>query len=151
MFGLFQRRSRNFFSQEQKDAIVKAIQAAEKNTSGEIRVHVEDRCFKKDVMDCALKVFKKLNMHETEQRNGVLFYLTLRSKRFAIVGDEGIDKAVPENFWKDVKNLLAEYYKQELFAEGLIAGIGLAGEKLKAYFPYQEDDVNELPDDISFS
>jgi uncharacterized membrane protein len=151
MFVFFQKRSRNFFSQEQKDAIVKAIQAAEKNTSGEIRVHIEDRCFKKDVMNCALKIFKKLNMHKTEQRNAVLFYLTLRSKRFAIVGDEGIDKVVPVNFWKEVKNLLAEYYKQGLFDQGLIAGITLTGEKLKEYFPYQEEDINELPDDLSFS
>ncbi len=151
MWGLFQKRSRNFFTAEQKDAIVKAIQEAERNTSGEIRVHIEDRCFRRDVLDCATKAFHRLMMHQTEARNGVLFYLSLRSRRFAIVGDEGIDKLVPEGFWDEVKDVLAARFSKGEFTEGLIAGILMAGEKLKEFFPYQEDDVNELPDDISFN
>ncbi len=151
MWGLFQKRSRNFFSAEQKSAIVKAIQEAEKNTSGEIRVHIEDRCFKKDVLDCATKAFRKLRMHQTAARNGVLFYLSLRSRRFAIIGDEGIDKCVPEDFWNEVKDVLAAHFAKGEFTEGLVAGIRLAGEKLQEFFPYQTDDVNELPDDISFN
>ncbi|NOX87435.1 MAG: TPM domain-containing protein, partial [Calditrichaeota bacterium] len=95
------------------------------------------------------KVFQKLKMHKTALRNGTLIYLALNNKKFAIFGDKGINEKVPENFWEDVKDVMAEHFKQNKFTEGLVAGIGMIGNKLKEFFPYQSDDVNELPDDIS--
>ena len=140
---------KDFFSEEQKAQIVDAVKVAEKETSGEIRVHIENRC-KRDVLDKAAFVFEKLEMHKTELRNGVLFYLAVKDQKFAILGDAGINSSVPDNFWDETKEAMFEEFKQNKFAEGLIKGIQMAGEKLKEFFPYQSDDVNELSDDISF-
>jgi len=139
----------DFFTKEQKEAIKQAVQQAEKETSGEIRVHVENTC-EGDVLDRAATVFDKLGMAQTELRNGVLFYVALKSHKFAILGDLGINAKVPQNFWESTKETIIENFKKGLFAEGLIEGITMAGKELKQWFPYQTDDVNELPDDISF-
>ena len=139
----------NFFSTEQKKQITDAIAKAELNTSGEIRLHVEGRC-KIDVLDRAAYVFEKLEMHKTEQRNGVLFYLAVYDRKFAILGDVGINQVVPADFWDSIKETMLGFFKDGKFADGLSTGILMAGEQLKANFPYQDDDVNELSDEISF-
>jgi uncharacterized membrane protein len=143
------RAAKKIFSAAEKDAIVSAIMEAEKNTSGEIRVHIESS-FKGDVLDQAAFVFDKHKMLETEKKNGVLFYLAVKNKAFAILGDAGINAKVPENFWEDVKSTMQEDFQAGKLAEGLIKGLQMAGQKLKEHFPYQSDDVNELSDDISF-
>jgi uncharacterized membrane protein len=139
----------NFFSVEEKKQITDAIAQAEINTSGEIRLHVEGQC-KIDVLDRAAYVFKQLDMHKTEQRNGVLFYLAVYDRKFAILGDAGINKLVPANFWDEIKETMLTFFKEGQFTEGLSKGILMAGEQLKTNFPYQNDDVNELSDEISF-
>ena len=139
----------NFFTKEQREDIVLAIKSAELDTSGEIRVHIEAKC-KGDAKDQAAYLFKELDMHKTEQRNGVLFYLAVKNRKFAILGDEGINRAVPENFWDRIRDQMLDHFRDNHFAEGLIEGITQAGKQLKAHFPYQKDDKNELPDDISF-
>jgi uncharacterized membrane protein len=141
--------AKNFFSEQDKEKIVNAIKEAEKNTSGEIRVHIENKC-PGDPVERALYWFGKLKMHETELRNGVLFYLAVKSRKFAIIGDKGINKAVPDDFWEKIKENMAMHFRKGEFAQGLTEGILEAGEALKKYFPYQKDDVNELSDDISF-
>ena len=138
-----------FFTEEQKKKITEAVKEAELNTSGEIRLHVEKNC-KIDVLDRAAYIFRKLKMHRTEQRNGVLFYLAIENRKFAILGDAGINKVTPDNFWEDIKETVLEYFKKGEYAEGLSTGIKMAGEALQKYFPYKQDDVNELSNDISF-
>ncbi|HOU97056.1 MAG TPA: TPM domain-containing protein [Bacteroidales bacterium] len=138
-----------FFTKSEKNAILEAIKEAEKNTSGEIRVHIETRC-KEDVLDRAAWIFRKLGMDKTRDRNGVLFYLAVKDRKFAIIGDAGINSKVPEGFWNQIKEIMEKNFKEGHFAEGLSEGIKLAGEKLKEYFPYNRDDINELSDDISF-
>ncbi|MDZ7898696.1 MAG: TPM domain-containing protein [Arcicella sp.] len=140
----------NFFSDTQKAEIIKAIQAAERNSSGEIRVHIEKVCPTSEVLDRAAAVFAEIGMTNTVQQNGVLFYLSIDDRKFAVLGDKGIDKVVPANFWQSTKELLRNHFSQGLFTEGLVKGIYSAGEQLKHFFPYQSDDVNELSDDISF-
>jgi uncharacterized membrane protein len=140
---------RKFFTEQDQEAIKNAIVQAEKGTSGEIRVHIEDT-FSGDVLDQAAYIFKKLKMHETEQRNGVLFYLAIRNRKFAIIGDAGINAKVPEGFWDLIKETMAANFSQNRFAEGLTEGIKLAGEKLIEHFPYLQNDTNELSDEISF-
>jgi uncharacterized membrane protein len=142
-------KASDFFTGKQKNEIVEAIKFAEHETSGEIRVHIGLKC-KGEVLDRAATIFAKLKMHKTKLRNGVLFYLAVEDKKFAVIGDIGINRVVPEGFWDNVKELLKENFKTGKFTEGLVGGIHLAGEKLKANFPYQADDVNELPDEISF-
>jgi uncharacterized membrane protein len=142
--------SQNFLSDTQKAEIIKAIQLAERNSSGEIRVHIEKICATPDVLDRAAEVFAEIGMINTAQQNGVLFYLSIDDRKFAVLGDKGIDKVVPENFWESTKELLRSHFSQGLFTEGLVKGIHSAGQQLKHFFPYQSDDINELPDDISF-
>lgn len=141
--------ARDFFSEEQKKQITDAIAEAEQNTSGEIRLHVEGSC-KIDVLDRAAYVFKQLEMHETAQRNGVLFYLAVNDRKFAIIGDAGINKVVPANFWDQIKETMLGFFKEGSFTEGIATGILMAGEQLKAHFPCQKNDVNELSNEISF-
>lgn len=139
----------DFFSETEKKQLITAIQQAELNTSGEIRLHIESDC-KTDVLDRAAYLFKKLEIHKTAQRNGVLFYLATNDRKFAILGDSGINQIVPEGFWNDIKEMLFEEFKQGNFSFGLEKGVLKAGDILKKHFPYQSNDVNELPDDISY-
>lgn len=140
---------KDFLGKENERLIKEAIGVAEHQTSGEIRVHLEESC-KNDVLDRAAWLFKKLDMHKTKDRNGVLIYLSTNDRKFAIIGDVGINKVVPEGFWNTNKeNMIAHFTKGE-FAEGIINGIKLTGEQLKQFFPYQTDDINELSDEISF-
>lgn len=139
----------NFFKKEEKDDIILAIKSAELETSGEIRVHVEDKC-RGEVKDRAAFLFKQMEMHKTEKRNGVLFYLAVKNRKFAILGDIGINKVVPDNFWDEIRDSMLNHFRENEFAEGLIEAINLAGQQLKEHFPYMKDDVNELPDEISF-
>jgi uncharacterized membrane protein len=142
--------AQHLFNEAQQKAIVDSIKAAELNTSGEVQVHIENTC-KGDVMNRATEVFTHLNMHKTKLRNGVLFYLAVKDKKFAILGDAGINAAVSADFWESIKDYMQTEFRQGKFTEGLCEGIRKAGEQLKNHFPYQSDDVNELPDDISFS
>lgn len=137
------------FNKKQQESIIEAIRLAELNTSGEIRLHVEPKCAG-DAYERALQVFAELKMHETEQKNGVLFYLAYKDKKFSIVGDEGIHNKVKDAFWNEVRDILTLHFKQDNFTEGLVEGIAKAGEKLKSFFPYQSNDSNELSNDISF-
>lgn len=140
----------NFFKPEEEQLIISAIRKAESKTSGEIRVHLE-----KDPKGTAIKeakrVFRKLEMHKTENRNGVLIMLLPQKKTFAIIGDKGIDECVETDFWDSERDLMQRYFKDGQFCAGLVAAIDRIGEKLKLFFPFKEDDTNELPDDISYS
>ena len=136
-------------NREEDQRVVEAIRQAERNTSGEIKVHIENRC-KGDVEQRSLYIFDKLKLNETQLRNGVLIYLAIKDHKFAILGDKGINDMVEDSFWNDVKDLMLSHFKEGRFAEGLEQGIMRCGEKLKAYFPYQSDDINEIPDDISY-
>jgi uncharacterized membrane protein len=142
-------KASSFFNREQQAQILAAVKEAEMATSGEIRVHIETRC-SEDVLDRASWVFKKLGMDKTDERNGVLFYLAVDDRKFAVIGDAGINSKVPVGFWDDVKEMLQNNFREGKFTEGLSEGIILAGKHLKTHFPYKTDDVNELPDEISF-
>jgi uncharacterized membrane protein len=139
----------DFFTKEEEASIIKAIQSAELNTSGEIRVHLH-KTIKKSLMKDAQRAFGKMGMHKTSARNGVLIFLAPEAKQFAILGDQGIDKVVPPDFWEEVKELMQRSFREGDFFTGVCAGVEQVGQQLKAYFPYQSDDVNELPDEISY-
>ena len=139
----------NILNREEDRRVVEAIKQAELNTSGEIKVHIENRC-KGDVEERSIAVFNRLKLNETKLRNGVLIYLSVKDHKFAILGDEGINNVVEEGFWNDVKDLMLNHFREGRFTEGLEQGIQRCGEKLKTYFPYQTDDINEIPDEISY-
>lgn len=140
---------KKIFTEEVKAKVVAAIEDAELATSGEVRLHVDDFC-KGDVLDRAAFVFEKLEMHKTDLRNGVLFYLAVSDRKFAILGDAGINQKVADDFWDEVKEIVLSNFKEGKYEAGLTEGIRKAGEQLKAHFPYQDDDVNELDNEISF-
>jgi len=138
-----------FFTEIEKEAIKKAIYEAEMQTSGEIRVHIENVC-KEDVLDHTAFLFKQLGMHKTELRNGILFYLSIEDHQFAVIGDAGIHAKVGDDFWENIKNEMIDDFKKGEFCKGLCEGINKAGEQLKTFFPRSKNDINELNDDISF-
>ena len=141
--------ARQILNNEEDHRVVEAIRQAELNTSGEIKVHIENHC-RGDVEERSLFVFNRLKLNETKLRNGVLIYLAVKDRKFAILGDEGINNVVEADFWNDIRDLMAEAFKEGKFAEGLELGIMRCGEKLKTYFPYQSDKTNEIPDEISY-
>jgi uncharacterized membrane protein len=137
-----------FLTQEEEQEIVSAIGIAEKNTSGEIRVHIEKET-SIDAYEHAKEIFHLLKMDETELKNGVLIYLAVDSKTFAICGDKGINDVVPHDFWDCTRDIMVKQFKDGNFKQGLIDGILRAGEQLKKHFPYQSDDTDELTNEIS--
>ena len=143
-------KTEDFLSKAEEQEIVQAIVEAEKNTSGEIRVHIEEHT-EKLPLERAQEVFFKLKMDETQDRNGVLFYVCVSDKKFAIIGDKGINEAVESDFWDCTKDTVIANFKEGNFKKGLVEGILRAGERLKKYFPYQSDDTNELSNEISRS
>ena len=138
-----------FFSPEEEQKIIEAIAQAELRTSGEIKLHVESRCWF-SAISRAKKVFEKLEMHRTAQKSGVLIYIAVDSKKFAIIGDSGINEKVGRDFWESTKEIMELEFKQGRFFEGAMKGIESAGEQLLSYFPFQKDDSNELSNDISY-
>lgn len=139
-----------FLTQSEKAAIVAAIRDAESKTSGEIRVHL-DRKSKGDPQGAAKRVFEKIGMDRTAEKNGVLFYVAVADHTFAVLGDAGIDAKVEKDFWDRVSEQMLVAFKEDKFGDGLAAGIRMAGEKLAAAFPRKEGDKNELSDDVSVS
>jgi uncharacterized membrane protein len=137
------------FSEKEQQLISEAVESAERFTSGEIRICVEKTC-NEPVLDRAANYFKKLGMHKTAQRNGVLIYIAIQDHQFAIIGDAGINQLVPHNFWDSTKEAMLGYFKNGDLAGGITAGVKLAGEQLQTFFPYRDGDVNELPDEISY-
>ena len=142
-------RPEDFLTADQQKIVVDAVRFAERGTSGEIRIHIDSEC-SKDPVKRAEDVFRSLGMHRTKLRNGVLIYVACDTKVFAIIGDKGINEAVPENFWKDIIRIMSVRFRKGEFAEGLAEAVKAAGEKLKTFFPISSDDINEQPDEISF-
>jgi uncharacterized membrane protein len=138
-----------YFTEEIRSGINAAIASAEKKTSGEIRLFIENNCVG-EVLDRAAFLFKELKMDATSERNGVLFYLAMKTQKFAILGDSGINSKVPKDFWLDIKVEMQNYFVKEEFSAGLVRGITMAGEALQKYFPYLKEDKNELSDEIVF-
>ncbi|MFJ1377760.1 TPM domain-containing protein [Capnocytophaga canimorsus] len=138
-----------FLTPQEEREIIRVIGEAEKETSGEIRVHLENTT-SKDPYLRAMEVFEKLDMPLTAQRNGVLFYFAVEDKTFVIFGDKGINNVVEDDFWESTKDEMLGYFREGKFKEGIVAGIRKAGKALQKYFPYcPKEDVNELTDDIS--
>jgi uncharacterized membrane protein len=138
-----------FLAQLDQARIVDAIRNAEQQTSGEIRVHVQPKATGGDLRSVAERTFERLGMTKTHLRNGVLLFIASEESRFVILGDKGIDEKVPAGFWDDIAAMLTIRFKAGQFTDGIVEAINAAGEHLKAYFPREADDVDELSDDIS--
>ncbi len=141
--------NKSFFNKEESRRIVEAIREAEKNTSGEIRVHIAKKV-RQSILDDGLAVFQKIRMYKTAERNGILIYITHKSRQFCIIGDEGIHKKVAPQFWDNLSEKMTSYFKEQKFTEGTIATILEIGTSLKQFFPYIKGDKDELDNTISY-
>lgn len=150
--GIFSKKKPvDFFSMEEKNQIVAAIQKTELVTSGEIRVYIENTCFNSNPVDRAKELFTQLNMYNTRESNGVLVYVAVKSRKLAVFGDEGIHAKVGQNFWEDAVQKMISHFNAQHFAEGIAAIVMQIGDALQTHFPFnQQTDSNELPDDIVF-
>ncbi|MCA9446061.1 MAG: TPM domain-containing protein [Candidatus Omnitrophica bacterium] len=140
---------KDFFTSEDRTFILEAIREAERKTSAEIRVHLENKAGE-DIARSASETFLKTGMRKTILRNGVLFFLAVEDRQFVVMGDDGIDSRVPDGFWDNIRDVLADHFQAGLIAMGLAEGIRLAGDQLAKHFPRRMGDVNELPDAISY-
>lgn len=139
----------SIFTKEEQEKIANAIATAEMATSGEIRIAIDRHCHG-SAFERATSYFADLGMDKTAQHNGVLIYLAYEDHKFAIIGDRGIDRVVPDDFWETTQVAMKAHFQSGNLADGIIAGVSLAGEKLALFFPYQSGDVNELPNDIVY-
>ncbi|MEJ5964392.1 TPM domain-containing protein [Pedobacter immunditicola] len=137
------------FNEQEQELIAATIAEAEKLTSGEIRIAIDRHCHG-EPLDVAASYFHKLGMDKTIEHNGVLIYLAYEDHKFAIIGDRGINKVVPPDFWETTKVAMRAHFSGGNIADGLIAGISLVAEKLAIFFPSDKDDINELPNDIVY-
>jgi uncharacterized membrane protein len=145
------QKKKEFFTAEEQQQLVKAIQEAERNTSGEVRIYVESKCRYVDAIDRAQQIFFNLEMHKTELRNATLVYVAVKDKQVAIFGDEGIHQKVGRQYWEDVVRKMLLQFKQQKLADGICLAVHALGQALQYYFPYNRDtDKNELPDEIVF-
>lgn len=145
------QKRKEFFTPAEKQQLVDAIQEAEQQTSGEVRVFVESKCRYVNALDRAAEIFFSLRMQDTEERNATLIYVAVKHHQAAVFGDEGIHQKVGQKYWQDeVEKMLLEFRKQRL-ADGICQVVHDLGQALKFYFPYNKDtDKNELPDEIIF-
>ncbi len=151
VFNIFNKKQPEFFSSKEKELIVAAIQAAEQQTSGEVRVYVESRCRFVDPLDRAMELFHSLKMYETKDRNAVLVYIAMKDRQLAIYGDEGIHQKVGSEFWKQEVKLMVQDFNSKGYGEGIAHIVTEIGEALTTHFPYNRStDKNELSDDIVF-
>ncbi|PID88657.1 MAG: hypothetical protein CSB03_00225 [Bacteroidia bacterium] len=144
-----QNTAKNFFKKEEQEKIVRAIQQAESQTSAEIRLHIDTKT-KLTALDRSAYLFKQLDMHKTAARNGVLLYMAIKNKQFAIIGDAGIHQYVKDEFWENCKEEVLAEFKNGNFLKGITECITKVGNALKEHFPRQVGDKNELPDELSF-
>ena len=142
-------KTEEFLTKAEEEEIVEAIRTSEKNTSGEIRVHLEKTTGEMDIFDRAMEVFHMLKMDNTKQDNGVLIYVAVEDRNFVIYGDKGINDVVPNDFWESTKDAIVAQFKQGDFKQGLVDGVLKAGDQLQKHFPWKASDVNELSNKIS--
>jgi uncharacterized membrane protein len=138
----------DFLTKAEEAEVVEAIRLAEKNTSGEIRVHLEKETSIAPI-ERAVEVFHELGMDTTQLRNGVIIYVAVKSRKFAIYGDQGINDKVEDDFWDCTKDIMVNHFKAGNNVQALVEGIHNAGEQLKKYFPFEDDDTDELSNEIS--
>lgn len=151
MLNLFRKKAVNFFSKEEKELVVSAIQSAERSTSGEVRVYIESKCSFVNPIDRAIEIFGQLQMHTTAQRNAVLVYVAIKDRQLAVFGDEGIHQKVGNAFWNDAVKKMLQQFNSQNYAQGIANIVTEIGEALQQHFPYDAaTDTNELPDDIVF-
>ncbi|MFS4494439.1 TPM domain-containing protein [Maribacter sp. 2308TA10-17] len=141
-------RVEKLLSNDEEQEIVQAILEAEKNTSGEIRVHIESHT-RLNHFDRAKEVFHLLKMDNTKDENGVLIYVAVNDRKFVIYGDKGIDKVVPDNFWDATRDAIQVQFKNGNFKQGIIDGVLSTGKQLESHFPWNHGDLNELSDEVS--
>ncbi len=141
--------ARNLLTQDEEAKLVATIGAAEKRTSGEIKIHIEDHAPRAPIRR-AEELFETLDLTQTQARNGVLIYLAVKDKAYAIIGDAGIDEKVPHDFWDDIRDGMGERFREGHFFDGIRYAVEETGRQLAEFFPWRSDDVNELPNEISF-
>lgn len=149
MFSLFKRKNK-FFTPEEQGLIVSAIQKAERSTSGEVRVYVESRCSYMDALDRAIELFTELEMYKTTERNAVLVYIAVKDHQLAVFGDEGIHRKVGIDYWNNEVSKMLRDFNKDNYAKGIAGCVNDIGQSLQHFFPYTDQDKNELSDDIQF-
>ena len=137
-----------FLSEEDLESLASAVREAEAHTSAEVRVHLDHTC-EEDALRRAIKVFERLGMHRTTERNGVLIYISVQDHKLAVIGDAGIHERVGEQYWRELVDAVRERMREQRSREGLIHAVAELGGTLGRHFPRRPDDRNELPDDVS--
>jgi uncharacterized membrane protein len=140
-------KARDFLKQLRHEEIVTAIQAAEKLTSGEIRVFISRHPVEEPV-PAAENHFTALGMEKTRDRNGVLIFVAPLTHKFAVIGDSAVHARCGKEFWTELAREMSGHFRKSEFTTGIVHGVHKAGELLAAHFPRRPDDTNELSDAV---
>jgi uncharacterized membrane protein len=149
-FDFLRKKPVQYFTAAEMEAIVQAIRAAEKQTSGEVRVFIESRCSYVDPVERAKEIFFELKMEKTKDRNAVLLYIAMRDRQLALFADEGIYEKCGQAYWEMEVKVMLQNFKDNAIAKGIIDCVSHVGQTLKEKFPFEKTDKNELPDEIIF-
>lgn len=141
-------KQKDFLAALDQPRIVAAIGEAEKQTSGEIRVHIQPKAGD-DIRNAAERTFERLGMTKTELRSGVLLFIASEEQRFVILGDRGINEKAPAGFWDEIAAKLTIRFKAGELTDGIVEAIHSAGEELRHDFPRAAGDVDELTNEIN--
>ena len=139
-------KTKEFINRLNHDRISTAIAAAEKTTSGEIRVFIDRGVLDGDPVESAQKKFLELGMQKTAERNAILIFVAPEAQKFAVLGDEGVHQQCGADYWQQLVETMRAHFKREEFTDALVEAIESAGQLLARYFPRRHDDRNELPD-----
>jgi uncharacterized membrane protein len=148
------RWTRRLFSHADLDAIAAAVAAAERETSGEIRVHLERKLPRRpgeppDALGRARELLHALGITATAERSGVLIYLAVEDRALAIVGDAGVHARVGEAYWPRVRDGMIERLRGGAARDAVVHAVTDVGLVLRKFFPRRPDDRNELSDEVS--
>lgn len=140
-----------FLSDKEQDIIVEVIRKAEKNSTGEIRVHISSSQEKNNA-EQAYQIFCKYCKGQTKHKNAILIHINFTQRYLTIIGDEGIHQRVKQDFWNEIHDRMTILFASEQYLKGITEGVESVGIELAKYFPISgEKQLNELPDEILFS
>lgn len=97
-----------------------------------------------EVEEAAIASFYSEGLYRTRQENGILIFVSVLEHRVWILGDRGINEKIDPGEWQDIVEDLTEGIKTGRQGEALCQAVTHVGEILKAHFPLQEDDRDEL-------
>ncbi len=93
----------------------------------------------------AREQFFAQNLHLTENRTGVLIFVSVAERYAEIIADQAVHQRVPAGTWDGIVHNLTREIGAGRAADGFVHAIEAAGKHLADHFPPGALDKDELP------